>query len=71
MPGATHNGGEMVVGPDNNLYVITGNAENVSTVASNSEDPNVDGKAGILALNHDGGPAFTNGILGKEAPLNK
>ena len=71
LPGATHNGGEMVVGPDNNLYVITGNAENVSTVASNSEDPNVDGKAGILALNHDGRPAFSNGILGMKEPLNR
>jgi aldose sugar dehydrogenase len=71
LPGATHNGGEMVVGPDNNIYIITGNAENHSTVVSNSKNPNVDGKAGILALDHDGRPAFPNGILGKEEPLNK
>ena len=72
LPGATHNGGEMVVGPDNNIYIITGNAENRSTFVSNSiKNPNVDGKAGILALDHDGRPAFTNGILGSEEPLNK
>ena len=71
LPGATHNGGEMVVGPDNNIYIITGNAENKSTVVSNSKNPNVDGKAGILALDHDGRPAFPNGILGSEDPLNK
>ena len=72
LPGATHNGGEMVVGPDNNIYIITGNAENKTTLVSNSKkNPNIDGKAGILALNHDGRPAFTNGILGSEDPLNK
>ena len=72
LPGATHNGGEMVVGPDNNIYIITGNAENKTTLVSNSKkNPNVDGKAGILALDHDGRPAFTNGILGSEEPLNK
>jgi glucose/arabinose dehydrogenase len=71
LPGATHNGGEMTVGPDNNIYIITGNAENKSTVVSNSKNPNVDGKAGILALDHDGKPAFPNGILGKGEPLNK
>lgn len=71
LPGATHNGGEMIVGPDNNIYIITGNAENKTTVVSNSKNPNVDGKAGILALDHDGRPAFPNGILGKEEPLNK
>jgi aldose sugar dehydrogenase len=71
-PGATHNGGEMVVGPDNNIYIITGNAENKTTLVSNSKkNPNIDGKAGILALDHDGRPAFTNGILGSEDPLNK
>ena len=72
LPGATHNGGEMVIGPDNNIYIITGNAENRTTSVSNSnKNPNVDGKAGILALDHDGRPAFTNGILGSEEPLNK
>jgi aldose sugar dehydrogenase len=71
LPGATHNGGEMVVGPDSNIFIITGNAENKSTVVSNSKNPNVDGKAGILALDHDGRPAFTKGILGIEEPLNK
>ena len=72
LPGATHNGGEMVVGPDNNIYIITGNAENKTTPVSNSKkNPNIDGKAGILALNHDGRPAFPNGILGSEEPLNK
>src|SRR4030095_14517455 len=61
----------MVVGPDNNIYIIIGNAENTSTIVSNSKNPNVDGKAGILALDQDGRPAFTDGILGSEEPLNK
>ena len=37
LPSATHNGGKMVVGPDNNIYIITGNAENKTTPVSNSK----------------------------------
>lgn len=72
MPGATHNGGEMVIGPDNNIYIIIGNAENRTTPANNSmKNPYVDGKGGILALDHEGKATFTNGILGSDEPLNK
>jgi aldose sugar dehydrogenase len=70
--GATHNGGEIAVGPDNNIYVIVGNGEQTKSLVMNSEKKlTIDGRAGILAFDHDGKPAFSKGILGKEEPLNK
>jgi aldose sugar dehydrogenase len=70
--GATHNGGEITVGPDNNIYVIVGNGEQRNSLVMNSKkNLTIDGRAGILALDHDGKPAFSKGILGKEEPLNK
>ena len=68
--GATHNGGEVVVGPDNNIYVIVGNGEK-ETKVTNSKGSKIDGRAGILAFDHNGNPAYKNGIIGTKDPLNR
>jgi aldose sugar dehydrogenase len=68
--GATHNGGEMTIGPDNNLYVIVGDGEGRSLVINSHESLPVDGRGGILTLDHDGNPEYENGIIGSEYPLN-
>jgi len=67
---ATHNGGEMVVGPDNNIYLIVGSGEE-GTSASNSKGSKSDARSGILAFDLDGNPAYKNGIIGKKDPLNR
>jgi aldose sugar dehydrogenase len=75
-PGPMHNGGEITVGPDNNLYVsvgdITGHdSEETSTRAQNYENgPDPDGRAGILVVTQDGQIVDDKGILGNEHPLN-
>ena len=71
-PGAIGNGGKVVIGSDNNVYVTIGNvginghntkAQNVQ----NGSEP--DGTSGILRVNQDGQPILP-GILGNKFPLN-
>ena len=70
--GATHNGGEITVGPDNYIYIVVGDGEQRDTAASNSKkNLPVDGQGGILVFDHNGEPAFKNGLVGKESPLNR
>jgi glucose/arabinose dehydrogenase len=70
---ADHNGGELIVGPDNNLYLIVGYGNSKSSaVTNNNEKPRkIEGGGGILAFNHNGGPIFDKGILGDQTPLNR
>jgi glucose/arabinose dehydrogenase len=76
-PNPYHNGGKIIVGPDNNLYVAVGDMglgrreiEKSSTVQNNREGPAPDGRAGILRITQDGQPVDGRGILGDEHPLN-
>ena len=71
-PGAIGNGGKVIIGPDNNVYLTIGNvgvnghitkAQNIQ----NGSEP--DGTSGILRVNQDGQPIFP-GILGNKFPLN-
>jgi Glucose/sorbosone dehydrogenases len=70
---ADHNGGELIVGPDNNLYLIVGyGSSKSSAVTNNNEKPGkIEGGGGILAFNHNGGPIYDKGILGDQTPLNR
>jgi glucose/arabinose dehydrogenase len=76
IPGPMHNGGEIIVGPDDNLYVsvgdITGHdTEATSTKAQNYENgPDPDGRAGILRITQDGQTVNGEGILGNKHPLD-
>ena len=75
LPGPRHNGGAIIVGPDNNLYIPVGDVDGsyqgvkYQTQAQNYEDGiEADGRSGILRINQDGQPVG-EGILGDEIPL--
>jgi len=53
--GVAHNGGSIIIGPDNNLYIPIGDGDGHTTLAQNiinGED--VDGTGGILTITQDG-----------------
>jgi aldose sugar dehydrogenase len=75
-PGPDHNGGKIVVGCDNNVYILVGDlftVENESEKITkaqnviNGDEPN--GMGGILRLSENGS-AVGNGILGNIYPLS-
>lgn len=75
-PGPRHNGGSIIIGPDNNLYVPIGDIDGsfrgpdfqtVTQNYQNGKDP--DGRSGILRITQDGQPAG-EGILGNSIPLS-
>jgi glucose/arabinose dehydrogenase len=76
MPGPAHDGGSIVIGPDNNLYLILGNVneherESYWTTAENyyyGKFP--DGRSGILRIDKDGKPVNDEKVLGITFPLN-
>jgi aldose sugar dehydrogenase len=76
-PGPRHNGGKIIIGPDNNLYITVGDVdgsfkeEDTETQAQNypnGVDP--DGRSSILRITQDGNPVPNSGIIGDESPLN-
>ena len=74
-PGPRHTGGEVAVGPDNNIYLTIGDLDGTfmdrfETMAQNYQNEStLDGRAGILRVTPDGNPVG-NGILGSRYPLN-
>ncbi|HTH21205.1 MAG TPA: PQQ-dependent sugar dehydrogenase, partial [Nitrososphaeraceae archaeon] len=75
-PGPRHNGGSIIIGPDNNLYVPIGDIDgsfrgpDSQTVTQNYQDgKDPDGRSGILRITQDGQPAG-EGILGNSIPLS-
>jgi glucose/arabinose dehydrogenase len=74
-PGPMHHGGELIIGPDNNLYVAVGDIdgwrnETTRTVVQNYDAGiRPDGRAGILRVTQDGEIAG-EGILGNGHPLD-
>lgn len=76
-PGPRHNGGEVLIGPDNNLYISVGDVDGAfkgeqwQTLTLNYQDGSqADGRGGILRITQDGGPVPTGGVLGDEPPLS-
>jgi aldose sugar dehydrogenase len=73
-PGPRHNGGDIMIGPDNNLYVTIGDVDGsfkgptTETKTQNYKDGvDPDGRGGILRITQDGQP--TDSILGDSIPL--
>ena len=71
---ASHIGGALEVGPDNNVYLIIGDfhgyQNKTTTLVQNYKNGSFpDGRAGILRLTQDG-KAVGDGILGRKYPLN-
>ena len=52
--GPYHNGGKVVIGPDNNVYVVIGDVFSHRTKAQNSNGSEPDGTSGILRITQDG-----------------
>jgi aldose sugar dehydrogenase len=76
-----HNGGKILIGPDQNVYIVVGDTDkfydqysnhlpHLDTKAQNFKNgSDVDGTGGILRLTQDGRPVG-KGILGETFPLN-
>jgi aldose sugar dehydrogenase len=73
-PGPGHNGGEILIGPDKNLYVaigdVTGHETKAQNVLNTSQHSDPDGTGGILRVTQDGKPIISNYSLGVTYPLN-
>ena len=79
LPGPRHNGGAILLGPDNNsLYVPIGDVDGsfnpggqfIRTQTQNYINSSVvDGRSGILAIDIDGNPMVGQGLLGNDYPL--
>jgi aldose sugar dehydrogenase len=64
VPGPRHNSGNILIGPDNNLYVSVGDLDGHITLAQNVNGASgVDGSSSILKISPDGQPVG-QGILG-------
>jgi len=74
-PAPAHNGGVVIIGPDNNLYITVGDLVGSSNESSRTKAQNYkngtepDGRAGILSITQDG-KHIREPILGKKFPLN-
>ena len=74
-PGPRHTGGEVAVGPDNNVYVTMGDLDSTfkkqfETMSQNYQNSTtIDGRSGILRVSPEGKPVG-NGVLGNNFPLN-
>lgn len=69
-PGPAHNGGVLLIGPDDNIYLVTGDVRAPQTQAQNIQNGlPANGTSGILRLNQDG-RAVANGVLSDKSPLN-
>jgi aldose sugar dehydrogenase len=67
-----HNGGKILIGPDQNIYLIVGEFSGRHTSTMNIRDrESADGNSGILRVTHNGKPIKGGNILGNEYPLNK
>jgi aldose sugar dehydrogenase len=55
LPGPRYNGGPVLIGPDNNVYVIIGDVGGHTTMMQNFENsPEADGTSGILRVGKNG-----------------
>jgi aldose sugar dehydrogenase len=76
LPGPAHNGGSIVIGPDNNLYLIIGNVNEFedkdywTTTENEHFGKYPDGRSGILRIDQNGKPINDGKVLGNTFPLN-
>ena len=79
VPGPNHNGGKIVIGPDNNVYLSIGNVNDkeLQEFHTRAENVNVekeaDGRSGILRITQDGRAVSKDNstLLGNADPLDK
>jgi glucose/arabinose dehydrogenase len=69
-PGPEHNGGKMIIGPDNNIHIIIGDIRDENSKIQNYEDGKEPvGTGGILRVDQAGKP-LDHTPLGNKYPLN-
>jgi glucose/arabinose dehydrogenase len=69
VPGPSHNGGAVLVGPDNNIYLVVGDVRSPNSQAQNVQDGLApSGTSGILTITQDG--KITKDILDQEHPAD-
>ena len=68
-PVPTHNGGKILIGPDNNVYLIIGDLNHRSGTQNFPNKPSVNGSSAIYRITQEG--KAVEPILGNEDPLNK
>jgi aldose sugar dehydrogenase len=72
-PTGYHNGGRIIIGPDNNIYLVVGDIQSHQSKAQNYlNGSNPDGRSGILRVTQEGKPVVADGgsILANTSPLN-
>ena len=70
VPGPGHNGGKIIIGPDNNVYFTIGDVGAYKTMTQNYPNkPNSNGTSGIYRITQDG--KIVQGIIGDKDPLDK
>jgi aldose sugar dehydrogenase len=72
VPGPNHDGGKVIIGPDNNVYTVIGDLRSHRTQAQNVVNgPPADSTGGVLRVTQDGQPV-SNAPLeqGTTSPLN-
>jgi glucose/arabinose dehydrogenase len=71
VPGPTHNGGKIVIGPDNYVYITIGDVVGYKSQTQNFENgpANSNGTSGILRVTQEGN-VVDRGIIGDAYPLN-
>ena len=71
VPGPRHNSGNIIIGPDNNLYVSVGDLDGHITMAQNVKGGGwPDGSSAILRITQDG-QALDGGVLGGNGIIKK
>ena len=71
VPGPRHNSGNIIIGPDNNLYVSVGDLDGHITMAQNGKGGvGPDGSSAILRITQDG-QALGEGVLGGNGIIEK
>jgi aldose sugar dehydrogenase len=71
VPGPRHNSGNIIIGPDNNLYVSVGDLDGHITMAQNVKGGGwPDGSSAILRITQDG-QALEGGVLGGNGIIKK
>ncbi len=69
-PGPNHDGGKVLIGPDNNVYVVIGDLRSHRTQSQNViNGPSADNTSGIIRITQDG-QVVSKTILGDTSPLN-
>jgi glucose/arabinose dehydrogenase len=70
VPGPIHNGGKIIIGPDNNVYLTVGDVWGYKSQTQNfPNNPNSNGTSAIYRITQDG--KAVKGIIGYKDPLDK